>query len=426
MLHQRCFELERGHVLPAAPQRILLAVDEPEVPVLVDAAAVSGVVPEVTESLDGGRVIAPVAGEQTIRLLRADHDLTGLSRGHLDVALIDDLDLQAGRQLAHAARLAYATRVAQQRWPALGLPEDLSEGLDAEALRELLDECRGRRHEGDVAQLVLLVLRARRCSHDRHSHGAHAHRRRRTRLADTGHVAGRAEGRLDDGGSPDGQGGGHEPGLAAEVEQGVRTEDNIALGVPAEIDKDVDEVAVVPVRNRAALRRTRGPRRVDDGTHIRGREGHRVEGPRRALKRRERREVGQRRRLRGFPDDHQVFDAVELRQHGLEHLQSGGIADVDARCGLCELVPQEVATQVGVQRDLDRSGLSDRVDENDVLDAVGKVDRHAVTFTDAKALKGSRHSVREPVEFPERHPGARALHEVPVGVARSFVPQPVA
>src|SRR6476469_6712903 len=87
VLVEHLLDLARVDVVAAADDQVLLAVDDVEVALLVDAGHVAGVEPTAAHRLLGGVGALPVALHDVVA---ADHDLTDLALGDIVVVLVDD------------------------------------------------------------------------------------------------------------------------------------------------------------------------------------------------------------------------------------------------------------------------------------------------------------------------------------------------
>jgi hypothetical protein len=88
VLLDRDLDLDGGHVLAAPADRVLLAVDERDETVGVDAALVAGVVPEVAPRFDRRVGLAPEAEVHAERFPRPDDDLADLAGCDLAVVVV--------------------------------------------------------------------------------------------------------------------------------------------------------------------------------------------------------------------------------------------------------------------------------------------------------------------------------------------------
>ena len=122
-------DLERGDVLAAPADRVLHAVDEEVVAVLVDAEGIAGVEPAVAPGPRRRLGILVVAVVHRPRPIGAHDQLADLAGRHLAVVLVDDPHLDAGtRPAAGAERRRVLAR--QERRRHLGHVED---GVDVAA-----------------------------------------------------------------------------------------------------------------------------------------------------------------------------------------------------------------------------------------------------------------------------------------------------
>ena len=81
-------DLVRRDVLAAPPHRVLLAVDEVQIAVLVEGAEVAGVEPQVAPGLERGVGVPVVAEHHRVRLVAAVDDLADLPRRERGVPVV--------------------------------------------------------------------------------------------------------------------------------------------------------------------------------------------------------------------------------------------------------------------------------------------------------------------------------------------------
>src|SRR4051794_27425863 len=110
MLVEDLLDLARIDVVAGADDHVLLAVDDEEVPVLVDLRQVAAVEPAVADRLARGIGPVPIALHHVVP---ADDDLADLAAMHLVVLLVDDLHLDALDRGTDRARLALAVGVVE-------------------------------------------------------------------------------------------------------------------------------------------------------------------------------------------------------------------------------------------------------------------------------------------------------------------------
>src|SRR5882724_4788219 len=102
------------------------------------------------------------------------------------------------------------------------------------------------------------------------------------------------------------------------------------------------------------------------------------------------------------------------------------VGDDPDRLGLGQLMAEELAPEVGVDRDLHHPGLGAGVDEHDVLDLVGQHEGEAVALAEPQLLEAGGNPIRGPVELTEGHPIATTLDEIPIGGGLDLLPEQVA
>src|SRR5262249_48969714 len=133
---QHRFDLVRGDVLATASNRILDAIDVPQVAALVQAPGISGMKPEVAPGVDRALRHAVIALHEAEGLLRPHQNLAhGADRQRLVRLGIGDNHLEKlVPDLARAAGFIRRLERARHRQVALGHAEQLSELRDPEAL----------------------------------------------------------------------------------------------------------------------------------------------------------------------------------------------------------------------------------------------------------------------------------------------------
>src|SRR3989304_4763155 len=106
MLKDDLLYLVGRDVLATPPNRVLLAINEINVAVLVHVATVAGVEPQVAEGAPGrlGHVVVALGVDP--RLHRAYHDLTRLAARQLEVIVVHDADLDVLAGLAAGGPLS--------------------------------------------------------------------------------------------------------------------------------------------------------------------------------------------------------------------------------------------------------------------------------------------------------------------------------
>ena len=195
VLVEHLLDLARVDVVAAADDQVLLAVDDVEVAVLVDAGHVAAVEPAAAHRLRGRVGALPVALHDVVA---ADHDLADLALGDRVVVLVDDLHLDPLDRGADRARLALAVGVVgagdrRGLREAVALEHDRPEGL-LEAAQDL-DRHRGAAGDADaqrggVEALALGVVQQRPV-HRRHAvevgDAVALHRRQRLAGVEFGH-----------------------------------------------------------------------------------------------------------------------------------------------------------------------------------------------------------------------------------------------
>ena len=151
--------LEAGDVLASSPQVVLLAVDEGEEAVVVEATEVAGVEPQVAQHPQRLLGPAPVSGEHQVRARRPAHDLADLPRRHLDVVVVDEADVEVDRvPLARRARLVRLARREHRDERRLSEPVAGAERLAAEPLvPDAVDVGRHRGRRAQAQPVPLLV-----------------------------------------------------------------------------------------------------------------------------------------------------------------------------------------------------------------------------------------------------------------------------
>src|SRR3954454_2188931 len=156
----RLLDLVGADVLAAAPEGVLVAVDEVVPAVLVAAERVTGVEPEVAPRLDRLLRHVVVAVGAGPRVHRADDELADLAHLHLAVGLrVDQPDVEP--LLVLQARRTRRPRLPvgrHDRRAGLGEPERVDERLDAVPLLELLHVGAGRGRGVHAAQHVVAVV----------------------------------------------------------------------------------------------------------------------------------------------------------------------------------------------------------------------------------------------------------------------------
>src|SRR5918999_1510582 len=88
LVAEDALDLEARYVLAPSPEVVGRAVDEEQVPLVVDPADVAGVVPPVAAGLHRRLRPPPVALEHRVRALGADHDLALGARRQLVVVVV--------------------------------------------------------------------------------------------------------------------------------------------------------------------------------------------------------------------------------------------------------------------------------------------------------------------------------------------------
>ena len=170
MGEQHLLDLPGRDVLAAAPDRVLEAVDEPEVAVGLADHAVARVEPEVSPRRDRLLGHLPVAGREGERLVGPHHELARLAVGDLGVVLVDDARGEAGHDAPHRAGTLLAV-ARPEHDVRLGHAVALDD-LDPEALAERrLELGRCRRGERDAHAMLPLLGRRLPGRQDR-DHGA--------------------------------------------------------------------------------------------------------------------------------------------------------------------------------------------------------------------------------------------------------------
>src|SRR4029453_5300143 len=101
MLVQRALDLDRIPFLPAAVDHVLLAIDEIEIPVLVEVAEVAGVHPTVAPGARAGLGVVPI---RALPRRQPDGDLADLPPGPLVTVVVYDANRCARHRLAHRSR----------------------------------------------------------------------------------------------------------------------------------------------------------------------------------------------------------------------------------------------------------------------------------------------------------------------------------
>ena len=128
MLVEDLFDLARIHVVAAADDQLLLAIDDEEVAVLVDSRHVAGVEPAVGVDRLRGRVgPVPVALHHVVA---ADRDLTDLVRAESRAVVADELHLDAFDRRADRPGLALAVGMVEAR-DRRGLRQPVPSRIDA-------------------------------------------------------------------------------------------------------------------------------------------------------------------------------------------------------------------------------------------------------------------------------------------------------
>src|SRR5215216_349210 len=272
VLVEDLFDLARVHVVAAADDHLLLAVDDEEVAVLVDLAHVAGAEPAIlVEDLVRGVVPVPVALHD---IVAADGDLAdGVRALDIVAVVVDELHLDALDRGADRTGLALAVGVVEGG-DRRGLRQAVAlEHLAAEGLLEAphhLDRHRraARAAEPQAGGVAALVLRhvehrdihRRDAEEDRdlvaleHLHGLFGVEARQQRQARPG-----ADCRVEAAGLPEG------------VEQRERAEDDVFLGGLGErLDVDLGVLLEVAVRELGALRRAGRAARVEDHRGVAG------------------------------------------------------------------------------------------------------------------------------------------------------------
>ena len=108
VLHERVLDLDAVDVLAAAVDHVLLAVDDLDEAVVVDAGQVAGVQPAVDERLGGLLGLVPVAGDD---VLAADQQLADVRR----LVDVDEVELDDRRGEADGLGPLSAVLVGQER-----------------------------------------------------------------------------------------------------------------------------------------------------------------------------------------------------------------------------------------------------------------------------------------------------------------------
>src|SRR3954453_6261638 len=160
VLVEHLLDLARVDVVAAADDHVLLAVDDEEVPVLVDLRHVAAVEPAVADGLRRRVGLAPVALHDVVA---ADDDLAHLTLRDVPAVLVDDLHLDALDRRADRAGLALAVGVVEggdRRGLGQAVaPGHLSAELILEAAHDLDRHRRPARHADAQAAHVDVVLR---------------------------------------------------------------------------------------------------------------------------------------------------------------------------------------------------------------------------------------------------------------------------
>jgi hypothetical protein len=107
---ERVLDLRRVHVVAAADDQVLDAVDDRQPSFGIEAAHVAGVQEAAYGDLRRGLGVVQVARH---RVVAAHHDLAGLARRHVGAGRVDDAQLDAPQRLAHAAEHARVGRCVQ-------------------------------------------------------------------------------------------------------------------------------------------------------------------------------------------------------------------------------------------------------------------------------------------------------------------------
>src|SRR3954454_14535718 len=264
VLVEDLLDLARIDVVAAADDHVLLAVDDEEVAVLVDAGHVARVEPAVVQDLLRGVVAVPVALHQVVA---ADRDLADLALAHLVAVLVDDLHLDALDRRPDGARLALLVGVVEGR-DRRGLRQAVAlEDLAAERLLEAAQDLDGERRATRDAQPQArgVVAIALGVVEDRVVHRRHALEDRHAVAVDHLERLARVEARdqVEAGAALDAR---VQPArLPERVEQRQRPEHHVVLGdlrERARRDLGVGEQA--RVRQLGALRRAGRAGRVED------------------------------------------------------------------------------------------------------------------------------------------------------------------
>src|SRR3954464_12781826 len=264
VLVEDLLDLARVDVVAAADDHVLLAVDDEEVAVLVDAGHVARVEPAVAQDLLRGVVAVPVALHEVVA---ADRDLADLALAHLVAVLVDDLHLDALDRRPDGARLALLVGVVEGRdrrglRQAVAL-EDLAPERLLEAAQDLDGERRATRDAQPQARGVVAI--ALGVVEDRVVHRRHALEDRHAVAVDHLERLARVEARdqVEAGAALDAR---VQPArLPERVEQRQRPEHHVVLGdlrERARRDLGVGEQA--RVRQLGALRRAGRAGRVED------------------------------------------------------------------------------------------------------------------------------------------------------------------
>ena len=160
-------DLERRDVLAAAANRVLHAVDEIEIAVLVAAEGVAGVEPAIRPGLGGGLRVAVVAAVHRPGAIGADQHLADRADRHLAIVAIDQPHLDMRPHLSTGAALD-RIGLRHDRRGNLGHVEDRVD-VDPEAFGEGRRVVGERHHEGG-AHAVVTVFRAGRALHQEGRH----------------------------------------------------------------------------------------------------------------------------------------------------------------------------------------------------------------------------------------------------------------
>ena len=137
MLHERALHLEGPDAVTRALDDVVVATHEETVAVGVAPRHVVQVVVLPAHGLARALLVAIVPHEQSrrVRLLEPRHaDGALLAVGHLDAVVVQQLDVQKRRRLAHGTRTRVDPRERRQQHRTLGLAEALADPLARQTL----------------------------------------------------------------------------------------------------------------------------------------------------------------------------------------------------------------------------------------------------------------------------------------------------